>query len=280
MDTLKKLLKKIKNNTLSRYIKGIFCGLGGVSPGLSGSVMLVIFGLYHKTIHSISTFFKKPKESLKFLLPLFLGIGTGVLIFGKIVSRLLFYFEMQTRLTFLGFVLGTIPLFYRQVKDKDFNKKHYFVIGLGLIIGLSILIYNKGFMQVEETNFIKSMMLGLILAASTIIPGVDSAVVLSSFGLYEIFINAVDKIDLTILIPVLIGGGAGILIFSTLIDYLMKKHYTITYALIFGLFLSIIPSVINSSVQFSLNLKTFVSIILFISGTIVSYKLSKIEVKN
>ena len=93
---------------MKNFFKGIICGLGGVSPGLSGSVMLVIFGLYNKTIESIGTFFKKPKEHFLYLFPIFLGLGIGILIFGKIVSMLLIHYEMITRLTFLGF----IPLFF------------------------------------------------------------------------------------------------------------------------------------------------------------------------
>ena len=30
---------------MSRFWKGIIVGLGGVAPGLSGSVLLIIFGL-------------------------------------------------------------------------------------------------------------------------------------------------------------------------------------------------------------------------------------------
>ena len=33
---------------MDRFFKGIIVGLGGVAPGLSGSVLLIIFGLYRK----------------------------------------------------------------------------------------------------------------------------------------------------------------------------------------------------------------------------------------
>ena len=35
---------------MKNFFKGIVVGLGGVAPGLSGSVLMVIFGLYQKTI--------------------------------------------------------------------------------------------------------------------------------------------------------------------------------------------------------------------------------------
>lgn len=34
------------------FLKGLIVGIGGIAPGLSGSVLLVIFGLYQKTINA------------------------------------------------------------------------------------------------------------------------------------------------------------------------------------------------------------------------------------
>ena len=63
------------------FLKGIVVGVGGIAPGLSGSVLLVIFGLYEKTVNAIGTIFKNFKENLKFLVPLVCGFGVGVLLF-------------------------------------------------------------------------------------------------------------------------------------------------------------------------------------------------------
>lgn len=262
------------------FFKGIICGLGGVSPGLSGSVMLIIFGLYNKTIESIGTFFKNIKENFIFLLPLFMGIGVGVLLFGNIVSFLLDKYEMITRLTFLGFILGTIPLFYKKVKLKDFKKTDYMIIIFAFVVGLSLMLFNDSFSQVDTLNIFQSIFLGLVLSAATIIPGIDSAVILSSLGLFEIYIKAIKDLEFAILLPALLGVGIGVLVFSAIINYLIKKHYTITYCMIFGLFLSIIPSVINSSVKLSFNLTTLISIIFLILGIFISYKLSIISIEK
>ena len=60
------------------FLKGIIVGIGGIAPGLSGSVLLVILGLYQKTINAIGTIFKNFKKNITFLVPLFLGFGIGV----------------------------------------------------------------------------------------------------------------------------------------------------------------------------------------------------------
>ena len=71
---------------MTNFFKGILVGIGGIAPGLSGSILLVIFGLYAKMIEAMGTFFKDIKKNITFLFPLFLGFGVGVLIFGKIVD--------------------------------------------------------------------------------------------------------------------------------------------------------------------------------------------------
>ena len=64
---------------ITTYLKGIVVGLGAITPGLSGSVLLVIFGLYHKALDSISTIFKNFKKNLAFLIPLIALIAFSTL---------------------------------------------------------------------------------------------------------------------------------------------------------------------------------------------------------
>ena len=73
-------------------------------------------------------------------------------------------------------------------------------------------ICSKTNTQLVSANYLQSFGLGIILAASTIIPGVDSAVVLSSMGLYEIFISAIHNLTFSVLIPAFVGGGLGIML--------------------------------------------------------------------
>ena len=55
---------------LKNFFKGLIAGIGGIAPGLSGSVLLVILGLYEQTVNAIGTLFKNFKTNIKFLLPL------------------------------------------------------------------------------------------------------------------------------------------------------------------------------------------------------------------
>lgn len=266
---------------MKNFLKGIIVGIGGVAPGLSGSVLLVIFGLYQKTIDAIGTLFKNFKKNLIFLVPLFMGFGVGVLLFSKVVDFLLNNFEMQTRYTFLGLVLGTIPLFYKEVKKEGFSKKYYGVIVISAILGICFFTLNKNaFPQIKEPNLLQSVLLGIAVAGSSIIPGVDSAVILSSLGLYELYVGSLAKFNLMVLIPAGFGLALGALAISFIMSKLIKKYYTATFSIIFGLFISIIPNVLTQNCVLMLNVQSIISILLLIIGFGISYYLGDIKENN
>ena len=260
------------------FLKGIIVGIGGIAPGLSGSVLLVILGLYQKAINAIGTLFKDFKNNVKFLFPLVLGFGVGVIIFSKIVDFLLGNYEMYTRYAFLGLVLGTIPLFYKEVKKEGFKKKYYIYIVIAAILGLSVFFFNKNlFPAVTNPNLFQSVLLGVAVAGSSIVPGVDSAVILSSLGLYELYVSSLADFNLSILIPAGFGLVIGALVISFIINKLIKRFYTATFSIIFGLFLSIIPNVLNGSCVLGWNANSVISIIICILGFGVSFFLGDIK---
>ena len=263
---------------MRNFLKGIIVGIGGIAPGLSGSVLLVIFGLYQKTVNAIGTLFKDFKKNMLFLIPLFLGFGIGVIIFSKIVNYFLNNFEMYTRFAFLGLVIGTIPLFYKEVKKEGFDKKYYILIIAAAICGFSLFFVNKDFFpQVTNPNLFQSVILGVAVAGSSIVPGVDSAVILSSLGLYELYVSSLASLNFSILIPAGVGLVVGALVISFIINKLIKRFYTATFSIIFGLFLSIIPNVLNESCKIGFNAQSVIAIIIAIIGFGISYFLGDIK---
>ncbi len=264
---------------MKNFFKGIIVGMGGIAPGLSGSVLLVIFGLYQKTINAMGTLFKNFKKNLLFLVPLFTGFGIGVLIFSKIVDYLLNNFEMYTRFAFLGLIIGTVPLFYKEVKKEGFSKKYYIFIGAAIAVGIVFSFFSDGlFPKITDPNLFQSVILGVAVAASSIIPGVDSAVILSTLGLYEIYVSSIANLDLPVLIPAAFGLVIGALVISFVVNKIIKRFYTASFSIIFGLFLTIIPSVLTENCKLALNTQSVIAIVIAVVGFCVSFFLG--DVKN
>ena len=245
------------------FFKGVLVGVGGISPGLSGSVLLVVLGLYQKVIDSIGNLFKDIKNNFKFLLPIILGAGVGIVLFSKVVDFMLTYYEMYTRFAFLGLILGTIPLFYKEVKKEGYRKKYYGFIGVAFIFGIILFTCNKGlFPKIENPNLFQSILLGVAVAGSSIVPGVDSAVILSTLGLYELYVSSIANLEMGILIPAGIGLVIGIMLISSIMNKLIKKYYTATFSIIFGLFLAIIPNILTESCALGFNKESLIAIII------------------
>ena len=253
------------------FFKGMLVGIGGISPGLSGSVLLVILGLYQKVINTIGNFFKDIKNNFKFLLPIVLGAGVGIVLFSKIVDYLLGNFEMYTRFAFLGLILGTIPLFYKEVKKEGFSKKYYINIVVAFIVGIVLFTCNKGmFPKIENPNLFQSILLGFAVAGSSIVPGVDSAVILSTLGLYELYVSSIANLEMTILLPAGLGLAIGVILISFIMNKLIKNYYTATFSIIFGLFLAIVPNVLTESCALGFNIQSVLSIIICIVSFVFS----------
>lgn len=262
-------------------LKGMVVGIGGIAPGLSGSVMLLILGLYEKSIKAISTLFKNFKENSIFLMPLVLGFGCGVLIFSKVVDFLLEHYEFQTRYLFLGLVVGTVPLFFKSVRKNGFNRKNCVVVAVALAFGLFLFSFNRNlFPVVIDPNVFQAVLLGVAVAGSSIVPGVDSAVILSALGLYELYVGSIADFNMQILVPAGIGLVIGAFIISTIMSFLINRFYAITYSVIFGLFLSIIPSILNGNCVINTLNALLIAGLFVVFGFVVSYYLGDIKGNN
>ncbi len=265
---------------MKNFWKGIAVGLGAVAPGLSGSILLVMFGLYENTITAISSLFKNFKKNIRFLIPLALGIGVGVILFSKLVNFLLDTVQMQTRFAFLGFLLGSVPLFFQEVRKKGFSKLNVLIAVFSFLTGMGLFLWNRHlFPDVTDPNLLQSVLLGLAVAASYIVPGVDSAAILSALGLYDLWVASLAGLDLRVLLPACGGAAVGITAMSFLLSRLISKQYTLTFSVIFGLFLSVIPSVLNESCAVGLNGKTAVSLLLCLAGFVVSLLFGRMQKK-
>ena len=263
------------------FFKGIVAGIGGVSPGLSGSVLLIIFGLYQKVLDALGNLFKDFNKNVSFLLPIVAGMGLGVLLFSKVIDFFLNNYEMPTRFCFLGLIIGTVPLFYKEAKKNGFANWYYVVIGLAVLLGTWMFTLNpNAFAQIDNPSIMQSVILGVAVAATAIVPGLDPAVVLSSLGYYEAYVRSLANVDLTVLVPMVLGLAAGGIGISYLMSVLFRKWYTMTFCVVFGMFLSMIPNMLNESCVLGMDAVSVVSIVVMIIGFFVSYYLGDIENNN
>ena len=81
---------------------GVVAAVALVLPGISVSYMLLVLGMYEKTINSITNF------ELQFIMPLGIGLLLGIILTTRLLENALNKFPRATYLIILGFIIGSM----------------------------------------------------------------------------------------------------------------------------------------------------------------------------
>ena len=227
-------------DTLKRFLFGILIGIAAILPGLSGGVLLVIFGLYEKITNSILHFFKNIKKNFLFLSPIFLGILLGVFLFSHVLRFSFDKYNVATSYTFIGLILGSLPLVYRESQIKKISIIHIlcFLLSFSLSLYLAVLEEtNTNFNNMGSASFEYLVLAGTLMSAGIVIPGVSKSVILMILNIYQTYLLAISSLNFTILMPIALGLAIGSIIFLNLINFLFKYLKSYTYFAIMGFIL-------------------------------------------
>ena len=94
---------------LLTFVAGMVAISAMVLPGISGSTILLAFGIYVPTTTAISAIIKfESFESLPYICALALGIITGVIVIIKAVNRALKKYRTQSMYSIIGLMIGSL----------------------------------------------------------------------------------------------------------------------------------------------------------------------------
>ncbi len=94
---------------LFTFIAGMIAISAMVLPGISGSTILLAFGVYLPTTTAVSQVLKfESFEAVPYLCALALGIITGVILIIKAVDRALKNYRSQSMYTIIGLMIGSL----------------------------------------------------------------------------------------------------------------------------------------------------------------------------
>ena len=275
-------------------------GIANIIPGVSGGTLALTLGIYEEFISAISHFFSNFKKNIKFLIPVFGGIGLSLVLLSGVMKKALSDFPIITALFFMGLVIGGIPLIYKKIKDsKEKNISNYIIMGLTFLLVMfltfsDMIFSNVGTVNLSNMNLFNYLLLfgvGVIAAATMVIPGVSGSLVLILLGYYEPIVSTISDFihmnDLVSNMIILIVFGLGVLVgivgVSKLIEYLFKKYEVKTYYGVLGFVTSsivAIPVSIISGASIIFNLPQVllgivIGIIFMIVGIIIGNKLGE-----
>ncbi|MBQ8625363.1 MAG: DUF368 domain-containing protein [Agathobacter sp.] len=282
-------------------IKGMLVGVANVIPGVSGGTMMVSMGIYEKIIGVVNNLFKDLKKSILTLLPIGIGLVLGVAVFSFVIPFCLEEYPFPTCFCFIGLILGGVPSIIAPAKEslvrenKKFSVAHIIVFAalFALAVGMAAMNetetssasfdLNVGFMLIM-------FIVGVVAAATMVIPGVSGSLVLMILGFYSGIMSSISGFISSalhfdwqailhytgILAPFGIGVVVGIFAVAKLIEWLFAKYPSFTYSGILGLIIASPIAIIIKMGNKNINMFTVIlGIVLLVVGTWFTYWFGK-----
>lgn len=278
---------------LKMILQGMAVGIANIIPGVSGGTMMVAMGLYDKLIHAITHLKSEFKKSIKLLIPIFAGAGLAVVLLSRLFEYLLANYPIPTNFAFCGLIAGSLPFIFKKVEGKKITvgKVIPFLVFFVLVIAMAVMGDASGAaadVSFTFVNVIKLLGVGIIAAATMVVPGVSGSMMLMILGYYDVvlatindFIDAVFAFDLPeimrtvgVLVPFGIGVVVGIFLIAKLIEFIFAKAEAHAYFAIIGLIVASPIAILIKTDWASFSIPTLIiSAVTFIAGWFAASKL-------
>ena len=252
---------------LLAFVLGIFIGLAVIVPGVSGSTIAIIFGLYTALLYAIGNILNDFKRCVLFLLPLALGAAVGFLAGFLVIQRVFGKYLFIIVCLFVGLMAGALGAVTKEIKGQKITPARGILFPIGILIPIaigviSILLTHGGesaetFVDFPWWRFAIYFPLGFAVSATQIIPGLSATAILMAVGQFGPILNSL-HLDYILENPAVLGLYAsigfgflvGLVVISRLFSAILARHKVTAFFLVSGLSIgSIISMFINPDVS-------------------------------
>lgn len=278
---------------LKLILQGIAVGVANIIPGVSGGTMMVAMGIYDKLIHAITHLKSEFKESMKLLIPIFVGVGVALVALSRMIEFCLAEFPIPTNFAFCGLIAGSLPFIFGKVKGAKITvgKVIPAAVFFGVVILMAVLTGTNGgngAIELSLINIVKLFFVGVVAAATMVVPGVSGSMMLMLMGYYDVllatindFIDALVTFDMPallhvmgVLVPAGIGVVFGVFAIAKIIEIIFRKAEIHAYFAIIGLILASPVAILLNTDWSGISLLTMaVAVGTFAAGWFVAGKL-------
>lgn len=248
------------------YFKGLLMGAADIVPGVSGGTMALITGIYKELISSIDQINFKQLQLLKqegfaafwkaingsFLLPLFLGIASGILFLSGVITYLLDHHAILLWAFFFGLILASIYVLIKQFSLKTLT--HYSLLLMGFLIAFGITQLKPAG---ASNNLLYLFVSSMIAIIAMILPGISGAFIFILLGVYKEVLATVKgaiavlldfdwisfKIIYTKVVVIGLGIVIGLKLFSRLLTWLFNHKKEATLSVLIGFMIGALPKI-------------------------------------
>ena len=267
--------KRSWKDALWLVAKGMAMGTANKIPGVSGGIVALAAGFYEELIYSFSKFDAKAFDLLRkgkfkkmyghvngsFLFLLFTGVGLSFFSVSLVLDYFLQQHETQVLGLFFGMIVASLYSIWQSIRP--FTATAYMATLAGTLLGIALMYINPG-QENDHLGFV--FLCGMLSIAGMTLPGLSGSFLLLVIGNYRLLlVDAVNAIYYTlteistgdvqfihdtermrllyVMCSFTLGSGAGLVLFSKLLDYLLKHFKTITIAVLVGFIFGSLGSV-------------------------------------
>jgi putative membrane protein len=228
------------------FLKGIAMGAADVVPGVSGGTIAFISGIYERLLNAIRSvngialkllFLGRIKELWQhidgtFLVVLFAGVGTSIIGLSKLILYLLANHPEILWSFFFGLIIASALLVSKSVKQWNAAVIVALIIGAGIAYWVTIAV------PVETSNELWFIFLsGAIAICAMILPGISGSFILLLLSKYEYIIRSLTELNFKVIIAFALGCITGLVSFSRVLHWLLKRYHDLAVALLMGFML-------------------------------------------
>ncbi len=236
-------MKRTLKDYLILSLKGMGMGAADVVPGVSGGTIAFITGIYQELINSIKSinlssiklllsfklndFWKSVNGN--FLLALVIGIGISVLSLAKGLKFLLDHHPILIWSFFFGLIVASAIYVARDIREWKIGTVISLIAGVGIAYVITVITPAEA-----NTSYGFVFLSGSIAICAMILPGISGSFILVLLGMYKFILGAISDFNLPVIAVFLVGAAIGIVVFSNILSWLLKKYYNLTIALLSG----------------------------------------------
>ena len=247
-------------------LKGIAMGAANKVPGVSGGIVAFVFGFYEEFIYSLQKFDRIGISLLlsgqfsrffrhingRFLSLIFTGITISYFSVSKVLDFLIVKYELYVWSLFFGMIIGSVIYIYNDFKDWKWQSTAWVI--LGFLVGMSLSFVSP---QAQNDNLWFVFLCGTVSITGMALPGFSGSFILMLMGNYVLLlVNAVNALFetllhvfsgdfnifsdpyilnmLKILTVFTLGSIFGLIVFSHLLNFVLKHYKNTTLAVIIG----------------------------------------------
>lgn len=241
-----KLAAVLQNRYWGVTARGMAMGAADVVPGVSGGTIAFITGIYQELLDSLSGIGPHSLKLLfrhgpllawraingNFLLALFGGILISIFSLARLIGYLLQSYPIVVWAFFFGLIVASAVPILRRVPR--WSPLVFACFAAGVLAAVAISELRPA--QIDATP-LTLFLSGALAICAMILPGISGAFILLLIGIYPRVLAAVHELQLLNLACFAAGAATGLMLFSRLLSWLMRRYLASTLAFLAGILL-------------------------------------------